>query len=53
MYKFLAYPECIRSYAWSFGHSDLDLSSVVCGQTKYITFLNPYVHYATTLDLRT
>ena len=21
-YKFLAYLECIRSYAWSFGHSD-------------------------------
>ena len=27
-YKFLAYLECIRSYAWSFGHSDLNLSSV-------------------------
>jgi hypothetical protein len=27
-YKFLAYLECIRSYAWSFGHSDPDLSSV-------------------------
>ena len=27
-YKFLVYLECIRSYAWSFGHSDLDLSSV-------------------------
>ena len=28
MNKFLAYLECIRSYAWSFGHSDSDLSSV-------------------------
>ena len=27
-YKFLAYLACIRSYAWSFGHSDPDLSSV-------------------------
>ena len=27
-YKFLAYLECIRSYAWSCGHSDPDLSSV-------------------------
>ena len=25
--KFLAYLECIRSYAWSFGHSDPDLST--------------------------
>jgi hypothetical protein len=29
LYKFLAYLECIRSYAWSFGYSDPDLSSVV------------------------
>ena len=28
-YKFLAYLECIRSYAWSFDHSDPDLSSVL------------------------
>ena len=27
-YKFLAYLEGIRSYAWSFGYSDPDLSSV-------------------------
>ena len=27
-YNFLAYLECIRSYAWSKGHSDPDLSSV-------------------------
>ena len=27
-YKFLAYLECIKIYAWSFGHSDPDLSSV-------------------------
>ena len=26
--KLLAYLECIRSYAWSFGNSDPDLSSV-------------------------
>ena len=28
-YHFLAYLECVRSYAWSKGHSDLDLSSVL------------------------
>ena len=28
-YKFLAYLEHIRSYAWSFGHSDPDKGSVV------------------------
>ena len=27
-YKFLAYLECIRSYAWSFGYSDPDPSNV-------------------------
>ena len=27
-YNFLAYLECFRSYAWSKGHSDPDLSSV-------------------------
>ena len=27
-YNFLAYLECVRSYAWSKGHSDSDLSSV-------------------------
>ena len=27
-YNFLAYPECVRSYAWSKDHSDQDLSSV-------------------------
>jgi hypothetical protein len=27
-YNFLAYLECVRSYAWSKGHSDPDLSSV-------------------------
>ena len=29
-YDFLAYLECIRSYAWSLGHSDPNLSSVKC-----------------------
>ena len=29
-YNFLAYLECSRSYAWSRGHSDPDLSSVPC-----------------------
>ena len=29
-YKFLAYLECVRIYAWSCGHSDPDLSSVDC-----------------------
>ena len=28
LYKFLAYLECITRYAWPFGHSDPDLSSV-------------------------
>jgi hypothetical protein len=28
LYKFLAYLEGIKSYAWSFGYSDPDLSSV-------------------------
>ena len=27
-YNFLAYLECVRSYAWSKGYSDPDLSSV-------------------------
>ena len=27
-YNFLTYLECVRSYAWSKGHSDPDLSSV-------------------------
>ena len=29
LYNFLAYLECVRSYAWSKGHSDPDLSSVI------------------------
>ena len=28
LYKFLAYLECVKSYAWSKDHSDPDLSSV-------------------------
>jgi hypothetical protein len=28
LYKFLAYLECVRIYAWSCVHSDPDLSSV-------------------------
>ena len=28
LYNFLAYLECVKSYAWSKGHSDPDLSSV-------------------------
>ena len=28
LHKFLAYLECIRSYAWSFGYSNPALSSV-------------------------
>ena len=31
-YNFLAYLECFRSYAWSKGHSDPDLSSVYSNQ---------------------
>ena len=29
-YNVLAYLECIRSYAWSKGHSEPDLGSAVC-----------------------
>ena len=28
LYNFLAYLECVKSYAWSKGHSEPDLSSV-------------------------
>ena len=28
LYNFLVYLKCVKSYAWSKGHSDLDLSSV-------------------------
>jgi hypothetical protein len=35
-YNFLAYLECVRSYAWSKGHSDPDLSSV--NENKKICF---------------
>ena len=38
-YNFLAYLECVRSYAWSKGHSEPDLSSVTridtCETTRY------------------
>ena len=34
LYKLLAYMECIRSYAWSFGHSDPYLSSVNMESSK-------------------
>jgi hypothetical protein len=37
-YNFLAYLECIRSYAWSKGHSDPDLSSVVTEFCHYVAF---------------
>ena len=33
-YNFLAYLQCVRSYAWSKGHSDPDLGSV------YLAFKN-------------
>ena len=47
-YKFLAYLECIRSYAWSFGHSDPDLSSVMVleieqGWFFYLSKFNEYI----------
>ena len=48
-YNFLAYLECFRSYAWSKGHSDPDVSSVEGDGIKYRLFsqifstLNPYV----------
>ena len=29
LYNFLAYLECVRNYAWSKGHSDPDLGSVL------------------------
>ena len=34
-YKFLAYLECIRSYAWSKGHSDPDPSSVTTTSLRF------------------
>ena len=34
LYNFLAYLECVRSYAWSKGHSETDLGSVTT-QSKY------------------
>ena len=37
-YKFLAYLECITSYAWSFGHSDPDPSSVQSFDYEIIYF---------------
>ena len=40
-YNFLAYLECVRSYAWSKRHSDPDLSSVwlVWGRNKVYLLL--------------
>ena len=35
-YNFLAYLECVRSYAWSKGHSDPDLGSVNCNIKEII-----------------
>ena len=35
-YKFLAYLECIRIYAWYLSHSDPDPSSVVFSQKGFI-----------------
>ena len=35
-YNFLEYLECVRSYAWSKGHSDPDLSSVSLEQVEFI-----------------
>ena len=42
LYKFLAYLECMRSYAWYFGHSDPDLSSVF-SQLHFIILIYAYV----------
>ena len=47
-YNFLAYLECVRSYAWSKGHSDPDLGSVcsatamICTGTYFIVYTGPY-----------
>ena len=39
-YNFLASLECIRSYTWSKGHSDPDLSSVLRSiEQEFVTFL--------------
>ena len=38
-YDFLAYLECIRSYAWSKGHSETDLGSVIRISIFYISEL--------------
>ena len=37
LYNFLAYLECVRSYAWSKGHSEPDLSSV-CSHLIYLFY---------------
>ena len=45
-HKFLAFLERIRSYAWYFGHSDPDPSSVCCfslPNEKVSNFLLPLV----------
>ena len=42
-YKFLAYLECVRSYAWSKRHSDPDLSSVKRYQLESLTIFQIYL----------
>ena len=47
-YKFLAYLESIRSYAWLNGHSDPDLSSVSLDLSKLLKLIldvKTAVHY--------
>ena len=41
-YNFLAYLEYVRSYAWSKGHSDLDLGSVQCLYSVVVSTLAFY-----------
>ena len=53
-YNFLAYLECVKSYAWSKGHSEPDLSSVIWYIRPnyqqpfwYSKFLVHVIHYST------
>ena len=59
-YNFLAYLECVRSYAWSKSHSDLDLGSV-CALSqatpkwlpRFFYFLSIIFSYHLIKDLQT
>ena len=44
-YNFLAYLECVRSYAWSKGHSDPDLGSVTCTTLNVMVKKSSFQNY--------